>query len=107
MNEDNEPILIGEAGDIEPNSVEHFEYEETDYAIYNLESGFYSTQGTCTCEDHALLSEGTIDNEEIECPSCGKTFNIITGDAISDPEATSLKIYDITLENKKLFLNLN
>jgi hypothetical protein len=46
MNEENEPILIGEAGDIEPNSVEHFEYEETDYAIYNLESGFYSTQGT-------------------------------------------------------------
>ena len=66
MNEEIEPILIGGVEDIDPDSVEHFEHEEVDYAIYRLDSGFYATQGTCVCEEGALLSEGTIEKEEID-----------------------------------------
>ena len=106
MNNENEPILIGQVDDIELGSVEHFEHEEIDYAIYHLETGYYATQGMCICEDNALLSDGTIENEEIECPSCRKTFNIISGDPISDPVSPQLRIYEVTLEKKDLFLNL-
>lgn len=105
MNEEIEPILIGRLEDIDPNSVEHFEHEEVDYAIYRLDSGFYATQGTCVCEEGALLSEGTIENEEIECPSCSQTFNIVSGDPISNPESQLLKIYDVVLENNNLYLS--
>ena len=66
MNEENEPILIGESGDLDKDSVENFEHDEMNYAIYNLESGFFATQGHCYCEEQALLSEGTIEGEEIE-----------------------------------------
>ena len=40
MNEEIEPIHIGEKEDIDINSVENFEHEEIDYAIFHLESGF-------------------------------------------------------------------
>ena len=36
MIEEIEPILIGELKDIDKDSVENFEYEEIDYAIYHL-----------------------------------------------------------------------
>ena len=47
-----------------------------------------------------------IDGEKLECASCGKTFSIVSGDPISDPEAGPLTIYDVTEEDGKLYLNL-
>ena len=105
MNEENEPILICESGDLDKDSVENFEHDEINYAIYHLESGFFATQGHCYCEEQALLSEGTIEGEEIECASCGRTFSIVSGDPVNDPEAKQLKIYDVTEEDGSLFLN--
>ena len=106
MIEEIDHILIGELGDIDKDSVKNFEHEEIDYAIYHLESGFFATQGHCYCEEQALLSEGTIEGEDLECASCGKTFSIVSGDPISDLEAEPLKIYDVTEEDSKLYLNL-
>ena len=106
MNDENEPILIGQSEDIDQGSVENFEHEEIDYAIYHLNSGFFATQGHCFCEEQAFLSEGTIDGEELECASCGRTFSIVSGDSISDPETKPLKVYDVDEEGGNLYLNL-
>ena len=105
MNDENEPILIGQVEDIDQDTVENFEYEDVDYAIYHLSSGFFATQGNCVCEESILLSEGNIDNEEIECASCELTFSIVSGESVNDPEAQQLKIYDVTEEDGSLFLN--
>ena len=51
MNDEIEPILIGEVNDIEVGSVENFEYEDINFAIFRLESGFFAPQGNCNCED--------------------------------------------------------
>ena len=106
MKEENEPILIGESEDIDQNCAENFEHEDIDYAIYHLNSGFFATQGHCSCEEQAFFSEGTIEDEDLECASCGRTFSIVSGDSLSDPEADPIKIYDITEEDGKLYLNL-
>ena len=106
MNDENEPILIGQSEDIDQGSVENFEHEEIDYAIYHLNSGFFATQGHCFCEEQSFLSEGTIDGEELECASCGRTFSIVSGDSISDPETKPLKVYDVDEEGGNLYLNL-
>ena len=106
MNNDNEPILIGQLEDLDKDSVANFEYEEIDYAIYHLESGFFATQGHCNCEEQAFLSEGSIESEELECASCGQTFSIVSGDPISDPEIKPLTIYEVIEKDGNLFLNL-
>ena len=51
MNDEIEPILIGEVNDIDVGSVENFEYEDSNYAIFRLDTGFFATQGNCTCTD--------------------------------------------------------
>ena len=106
MNEEIDPILIGQTDDIDKGSVENFEHEEIDYAIFHLESGYFATQGHCQSEENAFLSESTIEGEELECASCGITFSIVSGDPISDPEAMPLKIYDITEEEGNIYLNI-
>ena len=106
MNEEIENIHIGEVDDIEVGSVENFEHEEIDYAIFHLESGFFATQGHCYCEEQAFLSEANIEGEELECASCGNTFSIVSGDPISDLELPALKMYDIIEEEGEIYLNL-
>ena len=106
MNKEVESIHIGEVEDIDKGSVENFEHEEIDYAIFHLESGFFATQGHCNCEDQAFLSEASIEGEELECASCGNTYSIVSGDSISDDELLSLKIYDVSEEDGSIYLHL-
>ena len=106
MNKEVEPVHIGEVEDIDKGSVENFEYEDNDYAIFHLESGFFATQGHCNCEEQAFLSEASIEGEELECASCGNTYSIVSGDPISDVEVPSLKIYDVSEEEGGIYLNL-
>ncbi len=106
MKEEIEPIHIGEVEDIEIETVENFEHEEIDYAIFRLPSGFFATQGLCTCEENAYLSEANIDGEELECAVCGSVYSIVSGDPINDLELSPLKIYDVSEEDGNIYLNL-
>ena len=106
MNDEIEMIHIGEVEDIDLGSVENFEHEEIDYAIFHLESGFFATQGHCNCEEQAFLSEATVEGEELECASCANTYSIVSGDPISDPELNQLRIYDVSEEEGEIYLNL-
>tara|TARA_Y100001936_G_C15440525_1_gene344005 strand:+ start:191 stop:511 length:321 start_codon:yes stop_codon:yes gene_type:complete len=106
MNEEIEPIVVGEIDDIDEGTVENFDHEDYSFAIFHLNSGFFATQGNCNCEERAPLSESDIDGEELECVSCGNTYSIVSGDCISQPELNALKIYDIYDEDGKIYLNL-
>ena len=86
MNMEIEPVHIGQQDDIDVGSVENFEHEEIDYAIFRLESGFFALQGHCYCEAQPFISESRVEGEELECASCGNTFSIVSGDPISDLE---------------------
>tara|TARA_B110000116_G_C16778585_1_gene557085 strand:+ start:178 stop:498 length:321 start_codon:yes stop_codon:yes gene_type:complete len=106
MNKEIEPIYIGEVDDVEKQSVENFEHEDIDYAIFHLESGFFATQGRCNCEDQPYLSEGNVEGEEVECASCGDIYSIVSGDPINNEELFALYIYDVSEEDSEIFLNL-
>ena len=106
MNDEIDIVHIGEQDDIDVGSVENFEHEEKDYAIFHIESGFFATQGHCNCEEKAFLSEGTVEGEELECVSWRNIYSIVSGDSISDPELPTLRIYDITEEDGSIYLNL-
>ena len=106
MNQEVEPIQIGEVEDIDKGSVENFEHEEVDYAIFHLESGFFATQGHCNCQEQAFISEANVEGEELECASCSNIYSIVSGDPISNDELIPLKIYDVSEEDGNIYLNL-
>ena len=106
MNQEIEPIHIGEVEDVDKQSVENFEYEDIDYAIFHLDSGFFATQGHCNCQDQAYLSEGSVEGEEVECASCGDIYSIVSGEPVNNEELMSLRIYDVSEEDNNIYLNL-
>ena len=106
MNSEIEPVHVGEEEDIDIGSVENFEHEEIDYAIFRLESGFFATQGHCYCEDQTFLSEANVEGEELECASCNNTYSIVSGDSTADLDLPGLKIFDIIEEDNQIYLNI-
>ena len=106
MNDEIDPIPIGDIEDIDSGTVENFEHEDIDYAIFHLENGFFATQGHCNCVDQSFICEGSVEEEEVECASCGNVYSIVSGDPINNDELIPLKIYEVIVEDKKIYLNL-
>ena len=63
MNNEIEIVHIGELDDIDVGSVENFEHDEKDYAIFHLKSGYFATQGHCNCEEKTFLSEAAVNRK--------------------------------------------
>ncbi len=54
MNDEIDPILVGETDDIETGTVESFEHDDINYAIYHLEPGFFCTHEIVTAKREHL-----------------------------------------------------
>jgi 3-phenylpropionate/trans-cinnamate dioxygenase ferredoxin subunit len=83
-----------------------FEARKNQYAVYRTPSGYYATDGKCTHED-ALLAEGVVTGELIECPLHQANFHIPTGEAKSAPASVNLKTYPVKIEGGKIYIGLD
>jgi nitrite reductase/ring-hydroxylating ferredoxin subunit len=63
-------------------------------AIYNVDGELYATDNVCT-HAFALLSDGWLDGDVIECPLHGGRFEVKTGKALGYPVEIDLKTYPI------------
>ena len=59
-------------------------------ALYNVDGEIYATDNTCT-HAFAMLTDGFVDGELIECPLHGGKFEIKTGKAAAPPCTVDLK----------------
>ena len=73
-------------------------------ALYRLQDGVYATHDVCT-HAYALLSEGYVEGESIECPLHGALFDIRSGKclAVADMDATT---YPVRIEGDEVMVAL-
>ncbi len=96
-------IYVCNKDDIEFEDVIRFDYKSKTYCIYNIEDGFFATDGLCTHED-VHLEDGLVSGEEIECPMHMGVFNIKTGKVVMDPPCEDLKTFKVKEENFKIYI---
>jgi nitrite reductase/ring-hydroxylating ferredoxin subunit len=63
-------------------------------ALYNVEGEIYATDNTCT-HAFAMLSDGFLDGDIIECPLHGGCFNVKTGEGQGAPVTEDIKTYPV------------
>lgn len=71
-------------------------------ALHRTESGFYVTDNICT-HQYALLSDGYLEDDCIECPLHQAQFCLKTGKALSAPATVDIKTYEVKEENNEIF----
>ncbi len=72
--------------------------------LYNLNGAIHATHDTCT-HGHASLADGFIvEDRLIECPLHQGTFEIAGGRAVGLPCTEDIRIYEVRVEDGKVFL---
>lgn len=105
MAEDVSWYEVCEADALEVEDVINFKRGENNYAVYRTPGGYYATDGKCT-HAGALLADGLVTGELIECPQHQAQFHIPTGEAKSAPASVNLKTYPVKVEEGKIYIAL-
>jgi len=70
------------------------EIGEVRIAIYNVGGVHHATANVCT-HAFALLSDGWLEDDVVECPLHGGRFNVVTGQAGGDPVECDLQVFAV------------
>lgn len=92
MDTDKEWVTVAKADELAPGAMKAVDAADRSLALYNVEGQFYATDNECT-HAYAMLTDGTIDGEVIECPLHGGAFEIKTGKGLGAPIFCDLKTY--------------
>jgi 3-phenylpropionate/trans-cinnamate dioxygenase ferredoxin subunit len=74
-------------------------------ALYRVDGEIFATHNICT-HQYALLSEGYLDGDCIECPIHQACFDIRTGKVVSGPADTPLKVYPVRIEGSDILVEI-
>lgn len=99
-------IRAAKRGDLAPGDVLGLLLAGKEVAIYDLDGTLYATDDVCT-HAYARLSDGWLDNGEIECPLHAGRFDIKTGKATSPPCVTPIKTYPVRLVGDEIQVKLD
>jgi 3-phenylpropionate/trans-cinnamate dioxygenase ferredoxin component len=74
--------------------------------VYTLGGKYYALEDICPHAE-ALLSQGFVEGEEIECPLHGARFHIPTGKCTKEPADRNLVCYETKLENARILVKVD
>lgn len=93
------------SSDLEEGSVLGVKIKGVSVALYRIQGTVYATTDICTHEV-ALLSEGYVDGDCIECPLHQALFHIPTGEVRSAPATEPIATYLAKEEAEQIFVKL-
>jgi nitrite reductase/ring-hydroxylating ferredoxin subunit len=85
---------LGMLDDIAPGQMAAREVGDVQIALYNVGGEIFATDNVCT-HAYALLTDGWLDTNVIECPLHGGQFNVCTGKAVCEPVEIDLRTYSV------------
>lgn len=89
-------ITVAELNSLDTGSVTGIKAGEVDVALYNIDGEIYATHNICT-HAHALLSDGWLEGDVIECPLHGGRFEAKTGKGLGPPIPCDVKAFPVRI----------
>jgi naphthalene 1,2-dioxygenase system ferredoxin subunit len=77
-----------------------------DIALYDIDGTVYATDNICS-HAYARLSDGWLDNGEIECPLHAGRFEVKTGKATAPPCVDGVRVYPVRVEGEDIQIKLD
>lgn len=77
-------VDVAKVEELPPGSHKTVDVEDTMIALFNCDGEFYAIEDVCT-HDGGILTGGTVEGCQVECPRHGAWFDIKTGEALSPP----------------------
>jgi 3-phenylpropionate/trans-cinnamate dioxygenase ferredoxin subunit len=104
------PVLVevAKAADVPEGEARRIEVNGAEIAVVNLGGGEFRAVDDICSHEHYHLSEGEVDtdDETIECPKHGSTFDLDTGRPRSLPATRPVRTFPVKVEGDSLLIEL-
>jgi 3-phenylpropionate/trans-cinnamate dioxygenase ferredoxin subunit len=97
---------VADISKILPDEVTPIRIGKHQIALYNLGGEIHATSNICT-HQYALMSDGYVEDDWVECPLHQARFDIVTGKALSDPATIPLQVYPVKIENNRVCVEVD
>ena len=99
---------VGQTSDIPEGEARRFTADRIDIAIANLGDGVFLAVDDICSHAESSLSEGEVDTEDetIECPRHGSTFDLRTGKPRTLPATLPVLTFPVKVEGDTLLIEL-
>lgn len=98
-------ITVAPRDTLEPGSVTGVKAGDFDIALYNIDGEIFATDNICT-HAQAVLSDGWLEGDVIECPLHGGRFEVKTGKGLGPPITCDLKTLTVRIEGDMVQVNV-
>ncbi len=90
-------VSVAKTTDLSDGEIMLVEVGDERIALSRIDGSFYAIGEVCPHAE-GPLSEGIVDDEEVECPWHGSRFNVKTGEVTSPPAGEAVARYAVRLE---------
>jgi nitrite reductase/ring-hydroxylating ferredoxin subunit len=87
--------------EVSPGQMIAREFGSVQVALYNVGGDIFATDNVCT-HAYALLTDGWLDDDVVECPLHGGQFNVCTGKATCTPAEVDLRTYSVRVVKEQI-----
>jgi nitrite reductase/ring-hydroxylating ferredoxin subunit len=98
-------VRVGAAGDLSDGQMKAVRLGDRDIALYRVDGTYFATDNVCTHE-YARLTDGWLEEGEIECPLHAGKFDVRTGKGLCAPIDKDLETFPVRVEGADLLLRL-
>ena len=96
-------VCVGNTSQVTEDTPLSAEAGGTKVGIYSINGAIHALEDICPHAD-ALLSQGFVDGDHVECPLHGALFHIPTGKCTRGPADRDLLQFDTMVEAGKIYL---
>lgn len=97
--------FAGSTGDLSEDMPLSVKAGQTEVGVYLVNGQYYALEDICP-HAYALLSQGFVMDDEIECPLHAARFNIATGKCTGGPGGRDLKVYPLCVEEDRILVKV-
>ena len=98
-------IALCRATDVAEGTAIRVEHGDLVLAVYNVDGEYFVTDDMCT-HGPGSLSEGYLEDDEIECNFHGGRFNVRTGEVAGPPCMVPIKTYKVILDGDTVAIEI-
>ena len=99
-------VRAAAAADVAENGVIAVRVGDRDIALYHLPGGEYRATDNICSHEFAELSDGWLEDGEIECPLHAARFDVRTGKALCAPADKDIAVFEVRVEGADLLVRL-
>lgn len=98
MTEIAEWIVAAPADDVTEGEILGVTLGDREIALYRINGEFFATDNVCT-HARAMLSDGWLEGDVVECPLHGGRFKVQTGEGLGAPIVCDLKTFPVRVRD--------